>query len=158
MQTMKLKEALINSTHEMKQPGSIDTTDEEASTAQRSTSLVQSINQRLLSLILVLSIALISPVIASAQPQNSTPSNKEVIDRISKELGLDDTQKSRVEAILNDERKKVEAVFNEERKKLQQIQEQTHASLQAVLTPEQMDKLDKKMREQSDKNNAARKK
>ena len=97
------------------------------------------------------------PAAALAQKQNPAPDNKEVINRISKELGLNDTQKSKVEAILDNEKKKVEAVFNEERKKLQQIQEITRTNLQAVLSPEQMEKLDKKMREQRSKNNPLKK-
>ncbi|UJP05921.1 MAG: hypothetical protein LZF61_02785 [Nitrosomonas sp.] len=104
------------------------------------------------SLILTVSTALISPAIAWPQQQNSASDSKEVVNRIGKELGLNDAQKSKLNAIFIDERKKVEAVFNEERKKLQQIQEQTRASLQAVLTPEQMDKLDKKMRESAKSN------
>lgn len=109
-----------------------------------------------ISLILILCI-LIYPISALAQKQNSAPDSKEVINRISKELGLNDTQRSKVAAILDNEKKKVEAVFNEERKKLQQIQEVTRTNLQAVLTPEQMEKLDKKMREQSSKNNPQKK-
>lgn len=108
------------------------------------------------SMILILCI-LIFPAAALAQKQNSAPDSKEVINRISKELGLNDTQKSKVEAILDNEKKKVEAVFTEERKKLQQIQEITRTNLQAILTPEQMEKLDKKMREQSSKNNPQKK-
>ena len=66
---------------------------------------------------------------------------------MTKELGLNEMQQSEVKAILNAERQKVEAIFNEERKKFQLIQEETRSNLQAVLTPEQMDKLDKKMRQ-----------
>ena len=51
----------------------------------------------------------------------------------------------------------IEAVFAEERKKLQSIQEETRSSLQAVLTPEQMDKLDKKMRQQNSQNKTQKK-
>lgn len=95
----------------------------------------------------------LSPVVALAQEQNTVPDSKEVVNRISEELGLNETQRSKVEAIFNTEKKKVETVFNEERKKLQLIQEQTRTSLQTVLTPEQMDKLDKKMSRKNDKNN-----
>lgn len=102
---------------------------------------------------------LLFPLSVLAQKQSSTApaDNKDVLNRMSKELGLNDAQKSKVEAIFNTERKKVEAVFNEERKKLQLIQEQTRTGLQAVLTPEQMDKLDKKMREKNSKNNTQKK-
>lgn len=90
---------------------------------------------------------LFSSAVAWAQSQPAAPDNKKVIQRLSKELGLDEAQKSKVEAILNDERKQVEAVFAEERKKLMKIQEQTRASLEAVLTPAQMKKMDQKMHE-----------
>ncbi len=113
--------------------------------------------KKTISMTLLILYIFISPVVAMAQKQNATPDSKEIINRISKELGLNDTQKSKVEAILDNEKKKVEAVFNEERKKLQQIQEITRTNLQAVLTPEQMKKLDKKMREQSSKNNPQKK-
>lgn len=88
---------------------------------------------------------LVSTPILAVQPADSHT----VVNRMAKELGLNDTQRSQVETILNDEKKKVEAVFNEEKIKLQAIQQETHASLQAVLTPEQMQKLDKKMRQRS---------
>ncbi len=107
------------------------------------------------TLILVL---LLFPLSVLAQKQSTAPAdNKDVLNRMSKEVGLKDAQTSKVEAIFNTERKKVEAVFDEERKKLQLIQEQTRTSLQAVLTPEQMDKLDKKMREKNNKNNTQKK-
>jgi Spy/CpxP family protein refolding chaperone len=75
----------------------------------------------------------------------------------SKELGLTEEQRPKVESIFNAEKQKVEAIFNEERQKLQLVQEETRSSLQSVLTPEQMDKLDKKMREQARKNGALKK-
>lgn len=89
---------------------------------------------------------------AHAQKNNAAAEGREVINRMTKELGLSDTQRSKVETILNTEKKKVEAVFNEERKKLQSIQEETRSGLKAVLTPEQMEKLENKMRQESSKN------
>ena len=80
-----------------------------------------------------------------AQPANSHT----IVNRMAKELKLNDSQRSQVEAILNEEKIKVEAVFNEEKMKLQVIQEETHTRLQAVLTPEQMQQLDRKMRQRS---------
>ncbi len=77
---------------------------------------------------------------------------RDVIKRMTKELGLKETQRTKVETILNTEKKKVEAVFNEERKKLQSIQDETRSNLKAVLTPEQMEKLENKMRQESGKN------
>jgi Spy/CpxP family protein refolding chaperone len=94
---------------------------------------------------------------AHAQKNNSPADGRDAINRITKELGLSDTQRSKVETILNTEKMKVEAVFNEERKKLQSIQEETRSSLKAVLSPEQMEKLENKMRQESKKNAAQKK-
>ena len=102
---------------------------------------------------LVLSCAM---TVAHAQ-KNQPADSREAVNRMAKELKLSEEQRNQVENIFNAERKKVEAVFNEERNKLQQIQEQTRISLQAVLTPEQMEKLENKMRQQNDKNNAPKK-
>ena len=89
---------------------------------------------------------------AHAQKNNAAAEGRDVLNRMTKELGLSETQRSKVETILNTEKKKVEAVFNEERKKLQSIQEETRSGLKAVLTPEQMQKLENKMRQESSKN------
>lgn len=101
------------------------------------------INTTIITLTLVALLS--STIILAAQPADS----HSVVNRMAKELGLSDTQRSQVETILNNEKKKVEAVFKEEKMKLQAIQEETHTSLQAVLTPEQMQKLDKRMRQKS---------
>lgn len=87
-----------------------------------------------------------------AQKNNAATDDRDVINRMTKELGLNETQRAKVETILNTEKKKVEAVFNEERKKLQLIQEETRSGLKAVLTPEQMEKLENKMRQENNKN------
>ncbi|MBX9918034.1 MAG: hypothetical protein E6Q59_02545 [Nitrosomonas sp.] len=87
-----------------------------------------------------------------AQKNNAAAEGRDALNRMTKELGLSDAQRSKVETILNTEKKKVEAVFNEERKKLQSIQEETRSSLKTVLTPEQMQKLENKMRQESSKN------
>ncbi len=108
------------------------------------------------SIVLVL-VVLFTASVVQAQKNNQATDSRDVINRMTKELGLNEMQQSKVEAILNSERKKVEAVFNEERKKLQLIQEETRSSLQAVLTPEQMDKLDKKMRQGNSEKNTQKK-
>jgi Spy/CpxP family protein refolding chaperone len=97
---------------------------------------------------------LVCITVSSVQAQkNSSPADgRDAINKTTKELGLSDTQRSKVETILNTEKMKVEAVFNEERKKLQSIQEETRSSLKAVLTPEQMEKLENKMRQEGKKN------
>ncbi|MBX3617187.1 hypothetical protein [Nitrosomonas sp.] len=111
--------------------------------------------QKFISVALMLTLLCIVTV-GHAQ-KNQPADSRETVNRMTKELGLSEAQRSQVENILTAERKKVEAVFKEERNKLQQIQEQTRISLQAVLSPEQMDKLEKKMRQQNDKNNAPKK-
>ena len=90
--------------------------------------------------------------VVQAQKNSPAADNRDAINRMTQELGLNEKQQSKIEAILNKERKKVEAIFNEERKKLQLIQEETRSGLKAVLTPDQMDKLDKKMRQGSSEN------
>jgi len=102
-------------------------------------------------------VLLFAASILHAQNKNSSADSQNAIDRMTKELGLNETQRGKVEAILNTEQKKVEAVFNEERKKLQLIQEETRSSLKAVLTPEQMEKLENKMRQTGNKNNTQKK-
>lgn len=108
---------------------------------------------KIVSVAVLVLVLFFTAVVAQAQKNNPAADNRDAINRMTKELGLNETQQSKVEAIFNTEKKKVAAVFDEERKKLQLIQEETRSSLQAVLTPEQMDKLDKKMREKNSKNN-----
>lgn len=77
---------------------------------------------------------------------------------MSKELGLSADQRTKVEVIFDTERKKVEAIFNEEKQNLQRVQQETRSSLQGVLTPEQMNKLDQKMRQNSNSKHDPKKK
>lgn len=107
--------------------------------------------------IFLISALLLSSSIALAQKSTQPADSREVIKRMTKELGLNESQRTQVETILNNEKKKVEAVFNEERMKLQSIQEETRSSLQAILTPEQMQKLDKKMQQGNNKSSATKK-
>ena len=109
-------------------------------------------NKKLISVALFSSLLLI-PVSGQAQQKDTGKG----IERISKELGLTEEQRPKVESIFNAEKQKVEAIFNEEKQKLQLVQEETQSSLQSLLTPEQMGKLDKKMREQARKNGALKK-
>lgn len=106
----------------------------------------------------MLILVLFFTVSATHAQKNSSPAdNRDAINRMTKELGLNETQRSKVETILNAEKMKVEAVFNEERKKLQSIQEETRSSLKAILNPEQMEKLENKMRQEGKKNAAQKK-
>ncbi|SOD42493.1 Spy/CpxP family protein refolding chaperone [Nitrosovibrio sp. Nv4] len=106
-------------------------------------------NKKLTSISLAF-VFLLTPV-ASHPQQNDTGSadRKKGIEHMSKELGLSADQRTKVEVIFDTERKKVEAIFNEEKQKLQRVQQETRSSLQGVLTPEQMNKLDQKMRQNS---------
>lgn len=112
---------------------------------------------KILLIVSLMMVLLFTASIIHAQNKNSPADNQNAIDRMTKELGLNEAQRSKVEAILNTEQKKVEAVFNEERKKLQLIQEETRSSLQAVLTPEQMENLENKMRQAGNKSNTQKK-
>jgi Spy/CpxP family protein refolding chaperone len=109
-------------------------------------------NKKLTSAVLISSLLFI-PVAGQAQQNDSSKG----IERMSKELGLTAEQRPKVEAIFNNEKKKVEAIFEEEKQKLQVVQEETRSSLKEVLTPEQMEKLDKKMRQQTRKNGPQKK-
>lgn len=114
-------------------------------------------NNKLISVVLASSLLFI-PITGQAQQNGSgVPDGKKGIERMSKELGLSAEQKSKVEVIFNEEKKKVEAIFTEEKQKLQLVQEETRSSLQGALTPEQMDKLDKKMRQKASKNGTQKK-
>lgn len=106
-------------------------------------------NKKLTSTILALGLLLTS-VAGYTQPKNAeVPDRKKGIERMSKELSLSADQKNKVEVIFETERKKVESIFAEEKQKLQAVQQETRSSLQGALTPEQMNKLDQKMRENS---------
>ncbi|GAB1719261.1 MAG: hypothetical protein NTAFB09_09920 [Nitrosospira sp.] len=100
-----------------------------------------------------IALALLCVAGATHAQQNKTQAGNEKagIERMSKELALSPEQKTKVQEIFDTEKKKVEVIFEEERKQLQAVQEETRASLQGVLTPEQMDKLEQKMRQQNQK-------
>jgi Spy/CpxP family protein refolding chaperone len=113
-------------------------------------------NKKLTSILLAFGL-LFGPTVGHAQQKDVASSDsKKGLDRMSKELGLSADQRSKVGAIFEIERNKVEAIFNEERQKLQVVQQDTRASLEGVLTAEQMNKLDQKMRENA-KNEAKKK-
>lgn len=114
-------------------------------------------NKKLTSTLLALGL-LLSPVAGQTQQNGGgAADSKKGLERMSKELGLSAEQRSKVEVIFNAERKKVEAIFNEEKQKLEKVQQETRSSLQEVLTPEQMSKLDQKMRQQKPGNDGKKK-
>ncbi|HEX8874348.1 MAG TPA: hypothetical protein VF780_06930 [Nitrosospira sp.] len=113
-------------------------------------------NIKLTSMLLALGLV-VCPIAGHTQQKDAgAAGSKNGLDRMSKELGLSAEQRSKVEAIFEAEKSKVEAIFNEERQKLQVVQQDTRASLEGVLTPEQMNKLDQKMRENA-KNDSKKK-
>lgn len=82
--------------------------------------------------------------------------NAKAIEKMAKDLNLNDEQKSRVQAIFDEEKQTVEAIFKEEGEKLEAAQQQTRTNLQQVLSEEQMAKLDKKMQEKTKRGNKKR--
>ena len=59
-------------------------------------------------------VLLLTAFAIQAQKKSPAADNRDVINRMTEELGLNEKQQSKVEAILNTERKKVEVVFNDE--------------------------------------------
>ena len=114
-------------------------------------------NKKLTSSVLALGLLLTSVAGHAQQKDTGAPDKKKGIERMSKDLSLSADQRAKVEVIFEAERKKVEAIFSEEKQKLQGVQQETRSSLQGVLTPEQMNKLEQKMRENS-KNDEKKKK
>lgn len=96
-------------------------------------------------------LAVFFPVTVMAKQGEPKQDSKQTINRMAKDLGLNDDQKAQVETIFDEEKQTVETIFKEQDEKLKSAQEQTRNSLQQVLTPEQMEKLDKKMEQQSKK-------
>jgi Spy/CpxP family protein refolding chaperone len=83
-------------------------------------------NKQLIGLILALTL----PLTAIAEMDTTADSSKR-IEHLTKELGLSNEQKV-----------KVEAIFDAQKAKMKAIHDETHTSLQAVFTPEQMTKFD----------------
>jgi protein CpxP len=90
-------------------------------------------NKTLIHILLVLSFPL---TVLGGQPEQDSGLNLPLakgskIERMTNDLGLDEAEKSKVEAIINDEQTKIKAFSNEERRRLQD-----------VLTPEQIATFD----------------
>lgn len=102
------------------------------------------------NLIAALVLALCLPAMAIAKSSEAKDPGQ-VLDRMAKDLGLSADQKAQVETIFKDEQQTVEGIFKEQEEKLKTAQEQTRSSLQQVLTPEQLDMLDKKIAERNKK-------
>jgi len=87
-------------------------------------------NKKLIGLVLALSIPL--TVVAGPWTEGGPDAHHgKRIEHLTKELGLNDDQKA-----------KVEAIFKEQKEKFKAIHEETQTRLKAVLTPEQAKKLD----------------
>jgi protein CpxP len=91
----------------------------------------KTMNKTLLTIALVMTF----PLTAAAFPGESGPGREEHhkhrIERLTQELKLTDDQKS-----------KVEAIFKEQHDKFKALHEETHGKLGAVLSPEQMTRLE----------------
>ncbi|EIC29991.1 Spy/CpxP family protein refolding chaperone [Methylomicrobium album] len=83
----------------------------------------------------ILAIVLTFPLTVAAFPGAQGPGSEEHqthrIERLTNELNLTGEQKS-----------KVEAIFNEQHEKLKVLHDETHTKLGTVLSPEQMSKLE----------------
>lgn len=82
--------------------------------------------KQLIGLILALTL----PLTAIADTDTPVDSNKRV-EHLTKELGLNPEQKT-----------KVQAIFDAQRAKMKVIHDETHTSLQSVFTPEQWTKFE----------------
>ena len=85
--------------------------------------------------IVTLAIALALPLTAAAFPGSGggcfEGHRGDRLERMTKELGLNDEQKG-----------KLEVIFKEQKEKFDAIHQETRTSMQKVLSPEQMAKLD----------------
>lgn len=84
-------------------------------------------NIKLIGLLLVLSV----PLTAWADMAGFHGDSSQRVERLSKELGLNDEQKT-----------KVTAIFEAQKEKFKALHDEMDASLKAVLTPEQMAKFE----------------
>lgn len=82
-------------------------------------------------LLIVAILALAVPLTVFAEPPNMEARADKHAERLTKELSLNSEQTA-----------KVKAIFENQWQKLKAIHEETDASLKAVLTPEQVTKLD----------------
>lgn len=88
-------------------------------------------NKTLLTLAFVTIFPLTAAAFPGAQGPGSEDHQQPRIERLTQELQLTDEQKG-----------KVEAIFKEQQDKFKALHEETHNKLGAVLTPEQLTKLD----------------
>ena len=89
-------------------------------------------NKQLMSILLILSFPLTSFAAPSQQGDLNLPSEKgSKIERLTNDLGLNEAEKAKVEAIINEEKGKFKAIREEKRTRLQ-----------GVLTKDQMTKFD----------------
>jgi hypothetical protein len=93
---------------------------------------VSIMNKKLIGALLVLSFPLTAIPVKSQQEDSGSLDKDQRIERMTKELGLNEEQTAKVESIFNDQKKKLKTMHGEKR-----------TLLQGVLTQEQMTKLDK---------------
>ena len=88
-------------------------------------------NKKLIGVLLILSFPLSAIAMQSQQGDSGSIDKGQRIERMTKELGLNEEQKAKVESIFNDQKEKFKA-----------IREETRTRLQGILTQEQMTKFD----------------
>jgi protein CpxP len=84
--------------------------------------------------LMILAIALALPLTAIAYPGGDNcpgTDHEHRVERLAKDLNLNDAQKT-----------KVEALFKEQHEKFKVIHDETHTKMQEILTPEQRVKLE----------------
>jgi protein CpxP len=98
-------------------------------------------------ILLTLAIVFIFPLTASANPGGGPgygPGQEEYhgrkVERLTKELNLTDEQKG-----------KVEALFKEQHEKFKALHEETNTKMKAILTPEQMTKMEEMKKQRQEK-------
>jgi protein CpxP len=99
----------------------------------------KTMKKTLLTFAIVLTFPLTAAAFSGGHGFGSEEHHKHRIERLTKELGLTDEQKT-----------KMEAIFKEQHEKFKALREETHNKLGTVLSPEQMAKMDelKKQRQE----------
>ena len=70
----------------------------------------------------------------------------ELVDRLSREMGLDAAQRAQVTRILDEHRDHLEQVHREAREKFEKEASDLHGALRAVMRPDQQQKFDEWLR------------
>ncbi|HWK09019.1 MAG TPA: hypothetical protein VNR64_03145 [Vicinamibacterales bacterium] len=71
------------------------------------------------------------------------PLPPDLVNRLTRELQLDDNQQTAVRKILDDRRARLEQVHREAREKFEQEQRELHQAIRAILRPDQQQTFDR---------------